>query len=163
MSLQGNSHFIEEVQRVSHLTQFTQLIRNGGTTMELSSLLSNPRLHLPLKKSLFPGSERFFPDHTGGCFCHNRMVGGVQGISRPEGPAEILSGWDPLQWNIQVWFSKPTFSLFAFRKELCWNICPFIGSLHFSSSLFCVSQWHKGLFLMGVLNCFFQPGNLIFS
>jgi len=59
--------------------------------MELSSRLSNPRLHLPLKSPLFSGSERFFPDHPGGCFCHSRMVGGVQGISRPEGPAGILS------------------------------------------------------------------------
>ena len=64
------------VQRVCHLTQFTKLVRDGRAVMEPSSLLSHPRLHLPLKSSLSL-DLRFFPDPTGGCFCRSQMVGGV--------------------------------------------------------------------------------------
>lgn len=132
--------------------KFIQLCRDRGVPKEPSSLPSNPRLHLPLKSPRFPGSERFFPDPTGGCFCHSGMLGGVQGVSRPEEPADTLRGWDLCRYNTQVWVSKAAISLFASRKQPCWNPSLFIGSLRFPSTIFSVylSQWCEGLLLTGL-------------
>ena len=75
--------------------KFTRLSRDRGVTNEPSSLPSNPRLHLPLKSPRFPGSERFFPDPTGGCFCHSPILGGVRGSQGWKGQQTPSEGQTP--------------------------------------------------------------------
>lgn len=69
--------------------------------MELSSLLSNPRLHLYLKSPLFSDLRDSF-QITLGLLLPQLDGGGIQGISRPEGPADYPQRVRPAQVKHKV-------------------------------------------------------------